>query len=149
MSRPRTFDWDEARRLRAEGLAYRAIAARVGASYGAVRLACDDEARENRKRYDRPTHLCRCGVLCRKNYKNGVLLPARCKDCRDEDQATSVRPDTLRCWRCRKWKTDENFSRSASGQSPRRRGRTAICKPCAVIKTRERRARQKQRTPLV
>lgn len=70
MGRPRKFDWDEARRLRAEGLTYREIGERLGVSHHAVNCACDAAVRM-RKRADTKRRLeasrvpCRggCGVL--------------------------------------------------------------------------------------
>lgn len=60
MSAPRRFDHDEARRLRAGGLVYAAIAERLGVSISAVRVACDEEAwaetQEAKRRWREANH---------------------------------------------------------------------------------------------
>lgn len=53
MSAPRKFDHAEARRLRTTGLTYVQVAALLGVSVSAVRLACDDDARREAARAKR------------------------------------------------------------------------------------------------
>jgi hypothetical protein len=52
-------------------------------------------------------------------------------------EITTVRPDELRCGRCKQWKPDDQFTRDKS--RPERRNRYIYCKTClAVIQRRSR-----------
>jgi hypothetical protein len=143
--RQRTFDWDEAKRLRAEGLSYAKIGAALGVSYTAVYLAVNDEQRERQRAYhaawQKQGPACvDCGKTTSRNRRRASL---RCADCRNAHliaTAPSVHPDTLRCYRCRKWKPDDDFYRSADAKKARR-GRKQQCKQCDNTMRREHRQR--------
>lgn len=83
----RRFDWDEARRLRSEGMSYPKIADMFGVTPEAVRYACDDEARAKMNAYStewkRGGKCVDCGAQCTRNH-------ARCASCRALAQASSV-----------------------------------------------------------
>jgi hypothetical protein len=68
--RPRSFDYDEAKRLRSEGLSYREIGRRLGVSDTAVQRACDPAYRRRQRAsgerwIEEQRHPCfgGCGVL--------------------------------------------------------------------------------------
>lgn len=86
MSRPRSFDWDEAQRLRAAGLTYVEIGRRLGVSANSVACACDPAFRARQRAASRRLHdlyrePCRggCGVLVR--YRGQSATTGYCIDC--------------------------------------------------------------------
>lgn len=139
MPRPRAFDWDEARRLQAEGLTYTAIAKRLGVRYQSVRRACDEAVRERIAAYQRTGVCPDCGTQTTR-YAGGVS--SRCPRCAGKRAATTVRPDTLQCLRCREWKPDSAFPRNRGGALVRR-GRHDSCRVCGTVIRREYRERHK------
>ncbi len=80
MSRQRSFDWDEARRLHAEGVPMRELARRFDVSKNAILYAVNDEARarasaissEWQKNGTCPV----CGGRSSRNRKHGDTNPA-------------------------------------------------------------------------
>jgi hypothetical protein len=86
MGRPRAFDWDEAKRLRAQGLTYREIGERLGVSGQSVMCACDAAVRRRHRAQSRTLHEsyrdpCRggCGVLV--SYRGLKPSTGYCKEC--------------------------------------------------------------------
>lgn len=142
MSRRRQFDWDEARRLRSEGLSYVEIGRRLRVSQKSIRLACDDEARrkdnELHAKWQRSGACPDCGAQTTR-VAGGRSL--RCVPCSSLRQRTSVRETTLRCARCHEWKPDEGFPRNRA-QSASRRGRHRLCRSCQTVVKREWRRRR-------
>ena len=139
MGRRRTFDWDEAVRLRRQGLPLKAIGDLLGVSAQSIRMATDPEARE-RENADRRTRLYRetcpdCGGP--RNHYN-----ARCLSCSHKAKVTSVRPDTLRCMVCREWKPDTEFAGDRS--RPHRRHRRTECRSCHAASKRAWRQRNSE-----
>lgn len=140
---PRKFDYDEAARLRAEGLTYQAIAERFGVTAMAVYWAVNEEARE--RAIARNTEWQRSGTCpdCGgPSTRHSITKSLRCKACFDRTQATSVHEDELRCFRCREWKPDEAFPRNRSGRKLRR-GRHNFCRACSTVVRQEYRERHK------
>lgn len=133
MGAPRRFDWDEARRLRAKGWTYPALADRFEVSKMAVRLACNDGARaRNRARnaaYQSSGVCPECGGQATRHY--GPLGQRRCKSCAGKARATNVRDGTLRCKTCREWKPDDAFPFNRAG-SKAHRGRHDTCRVCST-----------------
>jgi hypothetical protein len=66
-----------------------------------------------------------------------------CVSCMNRARATSVRPDTLHCGRCREWKPDQDFPLQRSRKT--RRGRASLCRPCQTVARREHRQRNHER----
>ncbi len=52
----------------------------------------------------------------------------RCKACAYRRMVVTVRPDTLRCYSCRKWKPDEEYP--SDTRQLARRGRDGRCRAC-------------------
>lgn len=129
--RPRTFDYHEARRLRAEGVTYQAIADKFGVSDSAVYLAVNPDARakmiERGGEWQRRGICIKCGGPCTRTAGQ----PAhRCRRCFAIDMAVSVREGELQCVKCRDWKPDTEFPRSRA--EPARRGRHSQCRACTT-----------------
>lgn len=148
--RARTFDWDEARRLRANGHTLKELAARYGVTVWAIVLATDDRARirsqnaaaEWNARHGNPYSydLCACGQHKKK-------AAARCMDCHLLATANNVTDDAgdLWCNTCKTYRPTSEFPFSSS--SSRRAFRRHMCRACD---TKARQAnRQKRREPCV
>lgn len=133
----RKFDWDEAQRLRDQGLSYARIGRLLGVTGEAVRFAVNPEWRAKFAAYnaayqrENKPHQGICpdcgGISSDGRYRKG----ARCKPCHDKHSATSVREHTLRCSACRYWLPDDDFPRAASNKQ--RRQRHALCRPCQNV----------------
>ena len=102
VARPRSFDYDEALRLRDQGLSYAEIGARLGVSDTAARNACDPRARIQQRRATRRAieaarTPCRggCGVLV---YMHNKGSSGYCKACYAE-----------RFWRIEKHGTEKEY----------------------------------------
>lgn len=143
MGRSRSFDWDEARRLRMAGWTYTSIGEHLGVSLQSVRMACDDGARERQRQrmhendYWRTGSCIDCGAPVTK-YRPG----SRCRSCDTKNKATTVRDDTLLCTRCDRWLPDADFPQKST--SPSRRGRHHLCRSCQTVEKREYRERTRQ-----
>lgn len=135
---PRKFDWDEARRLRDQGLSYAAIGQRLGVSETAVwRVISEDRmvytlASNARRQTSGTCHV--CGAPCSHNAtqnRRGGRQPDQdlCRSCAN---TTSVRPTTLKCSECGDWYPDDAFWRNRA--NPHRRGRHQSCKACGVAR---------------
>lgn len=140
----RMFDWDEARRLRAEGLSCRAIAARLGVTTSAVYRVVTPgqiEAQAANARRYASTGVCDdCGgPMNRVSRSHGSR---RCAECAAVARTTSARPEALRCVTCREWKPDSDFP--LGGRKIGRRGRHLQCRGCQTIARRAYRDRHKQ-----
>lgn len=126
------FDWEEAKRLRAEGVPITWIAQKLGVTDGAIRRIVIPGEMERMAQYSREYAIgqgrCeRCGATTNKAAQNrGSRL---CKSCADDKRATTVRETELLCVKCRQWKPDEQFHNSVN--FIRRRGRRNTCKACA------------------
>lgn len=140
------FDWEEARRLRAEEkLPFKEIGRRLGVTESAVERVCNLEtlrrsrvkgrsAEERERQRERMTAPCPCG--------RGHYWPynsTRCRTCADEAQITTVREDSLRCTKCKTWMPDEKFPRNRSQHHRRSRG--SECLSCDAARKRESRRR--------
>lgn len=143
------FDWDDARRRRAAGETYTALACEYGVHINTVRLACNDVERQ--KSNARVSAYQRSGI-CRDCGAAGVVPLAlahgtrngRCRPCAAKVAATSVRDDTLWCTSCHEWKPDADFPGSRS--EPHRRLRHNSCRPCLTELKRAYRARNREKT---
>ncbi len=132
----RKFDWEEARRLRAEEkLTYQQIADLLGVTDTAVMNVCNPKAYARAKVYSaawQRSGVCvKCGAQRSRNStleREGVMK-GRCVSCAAKERATSVREDELQCVTCREWKTDDGFPFNAS-QNRLRRGRHSQCRVC-------------------
>lgn len=145
LGRRRTFDHEIAQAMRADGLTLEVIAQAMGVSEQAVRYATSEKQREYAKRYQQENRTwmgtCRgCGGEAAR-YRG---IQALCRSCRAKARTESVRPDALRCCRCREWLPDECFS-PQRGKAVRRE-RNAECKPCAAAR---RRANRVPREPVL
>lgn len=141
----RKFDWDEAKRLRKQGMTYKAIAETLGVSVTAVSLACNPRQyainRQTTSAYQRRGTCVDCGERISSNYSKAIL---RCRECSALHQATTVRDSELLCSSCREWKPDTSFPFSRSEPSARR-GRHGTCSEC---QTRLRKAyRERHKVP--
>lgn len=139
----RRFDYDEAKRLREEGLTYQQIASRFGVTDSAVYWAVNDGAREamiaRHGEWQRGGTCVDCGSPCSRNRSR---RHERCHACASLARATSVRPNELRCRTCHEWKPDEGFP---GGERPNgaRRGRHGQCRSCLTEAKRAWRERNK------
>lgn len=143
--RPRSFDYDEARRLRTGGATVAELCERFGVSEHAIRCAINETYRlkQNAKGAaisERKREPCRggCGTLV------WMHQPGRsgfCIRCSAIERTTTAREDTLQCARCDDWKPDDDFPRRTAAVA--RRGRAPICRPCETIARQERRERRK------
>lgn len=143
--RRRTFDHEIAQGMRADGLTLEVIAQAMGVSEQAIRYATSEKQRDYAKRYQQEnrTWMGTCGG-CGGEAARYRGLQALCRSCRAKARTESVRPDTLRCCRCREWLPDDLFS-PQRGKAVRRE-RNAECKPCAAAR---RRANRVPREPVL
>ena len=141
----RKFDWDEAVRLRKQGMLLREIAARLGVSESAVDHAVNPRSRARAaaitSEYQRGGTCIDCGKQCSRNYS--VHTPRRCHSCAARALVTAVRDDGLLCFRCKEWKWDTEFPYSRAKRNEVRRGRHSFCRGCQTIARREYRNRNK------
>jgi DNA-directed RNA polymerase subunit RPC12/RpoP len=142
VSRARKFDWDEARRLHAEGLTYVEIGRRLGVTDMAIRFACDPEARTRANAYhdawQRSGQCPDCGAQTTRRA-GGVY--ARCRDCASRARVKVI-DGTAYCPTCDTWKPLDQFSRS--GRSPAR-GVHKECRPCDSARRRRWRIENRER----
>jgi len=140
----RSFDWDEAKRLRKTGLTYNELGDRFGVSASAVRLACDDRARARLRaasyEYQRGGSCIDCGASISRNASRPAL---RCRQCANLAQSTTVADKTLRCCTCGEWKPDNDYCYTRGGSTKVRRGRHKECRSCQTIARRNYRGRHK------
>ena len=139
----RRFDWDEARRLRGEGMAFTQIAERMGVSPAAIYRVVVPGARE---RINASAASWVMGGICSACGKTGVSRTARdksrrCVECARKKQATSVREGELLCFGCREWKPDGEFP--ANRQARARRSRHGFCRGCQAWMRQRSRERRK------
>lgn len=141
----RKFDWDEARRLHADGWTYGRIGKRFGVSYAAVRRVCDPEFGARLDAHSREHIMsgvcCDCGRTGVSRY--GRAGRPRCQDCAARARATTVGAATLLCTTCRRWKADGEFPSCRTEGA--RRGRHSQCRTCQT--DAKRRYREKNRQP--
>lgn len=136
--RHRTFDYEEAKRLRATGdFTRKQLADRFGVSVYAIDYATKpqlrDYARGKQLGYRVPCE--DCGAPMHGRYRPSAV----CKPCANIRAATSVRPDALRCSTCREWKPDDSFPHNSSEAA--RRGRHTLCRACTTEQKRAYRRR--------
>lgn len=143
MGRPRAFDHDLCRSLRAEGWTAQALADHFGVSRTSINRCVYPEygERDNADARARLNALRRpcdndCGTLVWGHMgirsEDGLLL---CLACRGLAAATTVRDDALLCTTCGEWKPDSAFPRY---KSRARRGRHGQCTSCNTVTRRER-----------
>lgn len=143
MPRPRTFSWDEAKRLRSQGLTYREIANHLGVSDSAVVFACDDRQRAMAENYKAEWQRRNTCVDCgKRTSRNRLGHVSRCLSCSAKARATTVRETTLRCSSCGEWKPDNAFPYSRAARQTHR-GRHQQCRACQTIARRAYRNRHK------
>lgn len=104
MGRPRKFDHDEARRLRAEGLTFTAIGQLLGVSYVAVSRACQDDLRARGDALSLAAHRrkrtpCRggCGRLV---WRTSTKRTGYCRQCLGALRQTAAHGTETRYKRC-------------------------------------------------
>lgn len=130
---PRKFDWDEARRLRAGGWTYRALADKFGVSPASVRRVCDPVVYEQMrvasndwiKQNMRALCVGGCGTLVWTVNRDRSGLCVSCYTA--QLTAPDERSGELRCTKCSDWKPDGAF-RAEERQT--RRGRHSQCRAC-------------------
>ena len=145
VGRPRQFDWDQARRLRAEGIPVAEIAERFGVSTTSVYFATNDEQRERQYRMLSERAYWRTGACVDCGTPVSRFRPgSRCRDCNAKNMAFTVRDDCLLCTRCDRWLPDDNFPGGKA--SMQRRGRHSLCRPCQTETRREWRQRNPEKT---
>jgi hypothetical protein len=143
----RRFDWDEARRRRAAGESLRVIAEALGVTPAAVDRVTRPGERERQAEYARSlkgTGVCDdCGGPMNKTSR--YHGSTRCKPCAARASVTSVGEGVLRCFGCREWKPDEQFSHSNTERAVVRRARKTYCRACDTIARREYRRRNPEK----
>ncbi len=131
----RKFDWDDARRLHADGVSYAELGRRFGVTARAVRRVCDEEFRARdaarSAEWMRGGTCPDCGV---QTSRTSRADSHRCQACAAMALATSVRETTLRCQTCREWKPDDSFPRHKGKIA--RRGRHKQCTACVTVARR-------------
>jgi hypothetical protein len=153
MGRQRTFDYDEAARLRREGVPVAEIATRFGVASYTIYIATDPARRRRVRKRSRDAGLASrvpCAAGCGRLVYPAVPSsnPNRtglCLRCSRAARSESVRADTLRCSNCRRWKPDEEFPRRK--RAILRRGRHAVCRACSAAVRR--RTRDASKVPCV
>ena len=142
----RKFDWDEARRRYAAGESIADIARRLGVTWMAVGRVVipgkEAAMAAYHREYQRRGKCDDCGGPMNQVARNNGST--RCKTCADLAQATSVRPDELRCITCREWKPDEAFPFNRS-EGWTRRGRHQQCRACLTVARRNHRQRNREK----
>lgn len=127
----RKFDWDEARRLRAQGLSYGEIGRRLGVSATAIQRVCDAayHARDRARLAAQARRgICvDCGAPASHNYSRPV---ARCKPCADA-RRPKVKDGQAYCPTCKTWKPLSDFSPSKQKTN---RGVHGECKSCQAAR---------------
>lgn len=142
MTRPRTFDYEEARRLRSTGLSYESIGQLLGVSDYSARMACNPGARERKRLQKRVTQTSRCvgcGAIC--SFNVYVQDEPRCWACACEAKA-KVRDGKAFCPTCGRWKLLKEFSPSSVRPY---RGVHNECRPCQTVRRRENRQNNRER----
>jgi hypothetical protein len=142
----RKFDWDEAIRLRKQGLTLKEIAERCGVSVAAVnRVVNPQVARRLEKRsreFQRSGTCSECGRRCSRNYAIEKLRPPICKRCAARAKQTRFRRDAagrvkeVRCAGCKTWKPRKAFPRGSGSE-----GIHTHCRKCNTINKRDWRER--------
>ena len=144
----RRFDWDEARRLYADGLSIRQIALQVGVTWSAVQRVVEPEAYERAAAYSlsrKGKGVCvDCGGPTHESSK--YQGSTRCTQCATALRVTSARDGELLCFGCKQWKPDDDFPMNR-GSRVARRDRHSYCRSCQTVARREYRHRniEKQR----
>ena len=140
----RKFDRDEARRRVQAGETRKAVAASLGVSVRAVRYATDPRAYaqmlSQKAEYQSSGVCVECAARCSHNPSRP---PDRCRACAAEHRRTTVRPSTLLCMTCKRWKRDSAFPHSRDRRLEHRRGRHRQCTTCQTIARTAYRARNK------
>lgn len=140
MGRARKFDWDEARRLRAQGMTYAAIAAQLGVTSTAVALACDDRARamawarsaEYQRQHGNPFMYDTCACGGRKHTR-----AKRCRACWEADHRKQIdEHGNLWCHHCKRYLAPRSFSADFRLMETRK-GRRRVCTECDTKMRRE------------
>lgn len=141
----RKFDWEEARRLRAEGVPTREIAKRFGVTYNAVFRVVSPGRMEREAAYKRrweATGRCDdCGGPMNQASRSPARGSRRCVSCASTLRRTSVTADMLQCVTCREWKPDADFPLNRG--LPARRDRHRQCRACCTAARRDYRNRHK------
>lgn len=141
----RKFDYDEARQRYADGEHPRDLAAEYGVSMNRVRqVVIPEEGQRAAERARQWIYSGTCPICGGPATRTGGQ--SRCRECFNVAQATSVRPDELRCPTCGEWKPDEDFPFNAGGRKLRR-GRHQSCRPC-LTKLRQN-YRERHKVPCV
>lgn len=142
----RKFDWEEARRLYADGVSQYEIGRMLGVSQAAVsRVVVPGQMEKSNARaaaWSRAQVPCieGCGRTCTRiaaKYHSG-----RCVQCSAIRLATTARDGELQCHTCKEWKPDESFPHNRT-EKYGRRGRHTNCRLCATVSRREYRNRNK------
>lgn len=139
MGPPRRFDWDEARRLRAEGWTLVALAERFSVSRAAIVFATNDAARK--RAHERVTAKFRmicddCGGPCSHNFwartgRHDRIVCQKCAGVRRSEEALLSRMNEdgdLACSQCGEYKPMDAFSGNGRGY-PR-----SECRSCETIR---------------
>jgi hypothetical protein len=120
MARQKSFDWQEAVRLREAGLSYPQIAAQLGVDHKSVYLAVNPQKRAERE--------------ARRVARKALELAIEAQS-----------PARLTCSTCKRDKPDEEFS--PSHEKAGRRRRSYECRACSA--ERRRRSREAQRAAII
>lgn len=137
----RRFDYEEAQRLRASGLSYKAIGERLGVSDTAIYWACNPKQRARSfvitREWQRRGTCIECGAQC---SRTGGQPLHRCRRCSDKARVTTVRDTEMECVTCKQWKPDDAFPLGRR-RDQARRGRHRQCRVCLTVAKRKWRER--------
>lgn len=145
--RTRKFDWDEARRLYADGVPIRQIAERMNVSWSGVQRVVVPGSMERARASTSAWHEanrqpCVTGCGNTVTYVGARYHKGHCRRCASLARGTTARDTELQCMTCREWKPDDDFPRDLS-QKYARRGRAVQCRVCQTVARQEYRERHK------
>ena len=136
------FDWDEARDLARGGWTTLAIANKLQVSVGAVNRVVYESQYNNKTATDNYS----LGNTCAEDNCNETITNNAewCHPHATQRFSKTVRPDTLRCYTCKEWKPDDEFTNDPR-RALSRRGKQGRCRACDTASRRDYRRRTRDK----